>query len=291
MAIEKKWLAVRATPLTANGTSTGIVTVADTAGFKTKQVAYLLSNTLKSEFQVQEVLSPTQLVLGPRGPKVGRQNFSDLSGYLLSNNAVIGAAEQDRAAKPTVDDHYQAIYESDPTVADRVVFVDQYGRFYDDGNPLPIAFDGTISIGKVVVAGDNGNTIEPNPDGSINVNIISAQTQNKTVNRYAEVNSVAAGVETTVVQYLVPLNLTSSILQRISVSGDNVGQYKVYLNGTTIDSRRTFFGGSFNEQFEFCVGTADGTTLSPGDTVAVKILHNSHYVGDFQGRIQVFEIV
>lgn len=291
MALERKWLAVNAKPFTSNGTALGVVTVADTAGFRVKQLVFALSNTvLPQQFQVNAVLSPTQLVLGPKSAKVGHNAYSDMSAFLISNGATIAAPEQDKGAIPDKD-HYLAVYEAEPIVADRVIWVDQYGRFYGPDNPLPIAFDGTITVGNVTIQDDDGDELEVNPDGSINVNIVSAQTNNKVKNQYGEALSVAAGIETIIVQYMVPLIYTSAILQRISVSGENVGRFQVFVNGVIVDTRRTYYGGNFNEYFEFCVATADGYNLQPGDTVAVKILHNKPYVGDFEGRIQIFEII
>lgn len=292
MALERKWLAVSAKPLTANGTSIGVVTVQDTGGFRVKQLAFLVSNAFPghaSQFQVNAILSPTQLVLGPRGPKVGREVFSDLSAFLVVDGAVIAAPEQDKSQIPDKD-HYLAVYEAEPIVADRVIWVDQYGRFYGPDNPLPIAFDGTIAIGDVKIRDNDGDTLEVNPDGSINVNIVTAQTGNKVKNVYNEAHAVPAGVETTIVQYMVPLIITNAILQRISVSGENVGRFQIFINGVLVDTRRTYYGANFSEYFEFSVNTTDGFTLAPGDVVAVKILHNKPQVGDFEGRIQVFEI-
>lgn len=291
MALERKWLAVTAKPLTANGTSLGVVHVTDTAGFRVKQLVFLLSNTVQpQQFQVNAVLSPTQLVLGPKGPKVGRESYSDLSAFLVSDAATIAAGEQDKGQIPDKD-HYLAVYEAEPIVADRVIWVDQYGRFYGPDNPLPIAFDGTIAIGDVVVKGTNGNPIEPNPDGSINVNIVNAQTNNTITNKYGEAHAVPSGIETTIVSYTVPLVLSGAVLQRISVSGENVGRFQVFVNGVVIDTRRTYYGANFSEYFEYTIGTADGYNLAPGDLVAVKILHNKPQVGNFEGRIQVLQKV
>lgn len=292
MAQERKWQAVQAQPFTADGSPFGLVTVADTAGFRVKQ-AVIVKTAISQpvNFQVQEVISPTQLYLGPVGPKVGKEHYADLSAYTVANLASIAAPEQEKKANPPDKDHYSAVYEADPVVADRVIFVDQYGRFYGEGNPLPIAFDGTISVGNVTIQDDDGNELEINPDGSLNVNVITAQTNNKVKNVYNEAHAVAAGVETTVAQYVVPLSITNSILQRISVSGENVARFQVFINGSLVDTRRTYYGSNFNEYFEFCVNTADGFTLQPGDIVAVRVLHNRPYVGDFEARIQVFEII
>ena len=49
--------------------------------------------------------------------------------------------------------------------------VDPHGNFYNDNNPLPVAFDGTVTIGDVTVVGTAPNhyPLEPNADGSLNV--------------------------------------------------------------------------------------------------------------------------
>lgn len=128
MALERKWSAVPATPFTANGTSIGIITISDTAGFYTKSKVQVTSNSLQpAQFQVQQVLSPTQLVLGPVGSKVGREHHVDMSPYLMSDGAAISAPEQDKSNIPDKD-HYVAVYESDPVVADRVIQVDKHGQ-------------------------------------------------------------------------------------------------------------------------------------------------------------------
>ena len=169
MAVERKWLTVLATPFTANGSATGVVTIADTTGFKVKGAAYIVANGLPPlELQIQRVLSPTQLIVGPPRAVPNPAIFTDISSYTVAANAMIGFAEQSKnLIKP--EDVVTATYESDPTVAWRTVLVDQYGNFYGKNNPIPISFDGTVSIGIVQVEGTNGNTIEPNENGSINV--------------------------------------------------------------------------------------------------------------------------
>lgn len=293
MAIERKWDAVLPRSFTANGTAQGVITLNDTAGFKTKQLAYLKNNTIPNPLpvQVMKVLSPTKLIVGAINAKLSGWMPLDVSAWTVADGSVMGAEEQDKTANPPDGDHYKAIYESDPIVADRVVFVDKYGNFYDNNNPMPIIFDGTVAVGNVTIQDDDGDELEINPDGSINVNVISALTNNKIKNTYGEASAVPPSVETTIVTYMVPMLLSNALLQRVSVSGTNVGRYRVFLNGVVIDTRRTYYGGNFSEYFEFAMGSADGTVLQPGDVVTVKILHDRVYVGDFQGRIQALEIV
>lgn len=290
MAQERKWLAVTATPLTANGSTIGIVTVQDTAGFRTKQQAFLASSTQTAKaFQVQEVLSPTQLVLGPIGPKVGRENFSDISAFLVVDGAALAAPEQSKNNIPDKD-HYSAIYESDPVVADRVIFVDQYGRFYGEGNPLPIAFDGTISVGNVEIHfGDN--ILKVNADGSINVNIVpSTDTTDRIVlNQYGEANAVASGATTQIMSYTVPPGKVS-LVQKIECSGENIAKFQLLVNGTVIGTLRTYFGGELNCTFDFITGQDNGYVVNAGDVVSVTVLHNRPFLSDYEARIQVYQV-
>lgn len=290
MAFERQWPAVAPQLLTANGGSLGQIQVDSTLGFKVGAQAFLKALTLP-DFQVKviRVISPTMLLVGVPTAPVGKRQYANVSAYTIALGASIAAPEQDKVEVPMIDT-IRATYDGEPTSAWRTVFVDPNGDYYGSGNPLPIAFDGTISVGNVTIQDDDGDELEINPDGSINVNIVNAVTGNVVKNTYGEANAVPPGVETTIVQYMVPLIVTSGILQRISVSGTNVGRYKVYVNGVAIDTRRTYYGGSFNEYFDYYVNSTDGYTLQPGDLVTVRILHDRVYVGDFEGRIQVLEV-
>lgn len=293
MALETQWLTISPVLFTSNGTQFGVVTVSDTVNFKDKQVVYIKSNTVPvKQFQIKRVLSNTQFIVGPVDNKVSPTDYSDISAYLVADGASIGAAEQDKLAKPSSQNQWFAVYESTPTNAVRTIPIDPYGNLIGPDNPLPVAFDGTISVGQVEIKGSpSGDLLNVNADGSINVNIVETPVTGQIVkNIYNEANSVASGSTTTIVQYTVPLGITISILYRISVSGENIAKYTVFYNGTLIDTRRTYYGSSLSEYFEFTTGTANGFSLNPGDTITVKVLHNRPYVGDFEGRIQVLEI-
>lgn len=297
MAIEQKWPTVAPQLFITNGGTQGQIKVSDVRGFKVKQFVVISATALPDlRIQVKRVVKKTGTIIAGPPPdqqtqgKAGLRTTTDLSLYTTAAGAFIYAEEQDKA-KIKPDDQDIATYEQEPTVARRVVSVDQFGDFYDNDNPLPIAFDGTVQIGDVTIKDGDGDQLEVNPDGSINVNIISATSNSLIKNTYGTASAVPSGIETTIVSYMVPLILTSALLQRISVSGENVGRYRIYLNGTPIDTRRTYYGGSFNECFEFSTGTGDGYKLIPGDIIAVKILHDRIYVGNFESRIQALEIV
>ena len=112
-----------------------------------------------------------------------------------------------------------------------------------------MAFDGTVSIGDVHILGPapDNNELIVNNDGSINVNVVETPIAGNTVkNIYNEVNAVVSGAITTLVQYTVPI-ITGSILYRVSVSGENIAKYMLFVNSVQIDTRRTYYGSSLSD--------------------------------------------
>ncbi len=289
MALEKNLNAVPPVLLTADGSAHGVCVIVSTCGFFVKQQVILQAPLLPPlTLEVKRVVNYTTLWLGHKGANMTHN--VDLSAYTVAQNSFIFAEEQSKANIPQEVRDF-ASYMQEPSNSWRSTAVDCNGNPYGAGNPLPVTFDGTISISQVEVIGTNGNIVEPNTDGSINVNIVSTPTAGNVVkNIYGEANSVASGVTTTVVQYTVPLIITDAVLERISVSGENIAKFTVFWNATQIDTRRTFLGSSLSEYFEFTTGSSEGFALMPGDTIVVKVLHTRPYVGDFEGRIQVLEI-
>jgi hypothetical protein len=305
MAMERKLTTVAPVLFTADGTQFGLVTVADTIGFYVKGYAFISSDAQPvTQVQIQVVLSSTQMVVGKVGTTPAVNNFVNISAYTVADGASIGFPEQDKnKIKP--DDIQQAIYAADPIVADRVIQVDPYGNFYTEDNPLPTTatFSGTISVGAVEVKGTNGNYLEPNSDGSINVdativntnpidvNVVNAAPNNKTlVNEYNKASSVPVNTLTTIVTYTVGAGLTA-ILERISASGQNIGIYQVLINGDVIETQSTYWS-NFNLEFNFTSPDVFGTPLVAGDEVEVTVINYSPSltVADFYARIQVVEV-
>lgn len=146
-----------------------------------------------------------------------------------------------------------------------------------DQSTIPVNFTDTL-----------GNTIGT-PANPIFVEFPANAARNS-VNQYNEVLAVASGSTTTVVTYTVP-PATSVALERISGSGGNIALYTILLNGTPIDTQRTYFGGALNVQFEFMSTANLGLILSAGDIISMTILHDRPYVANFEGRIQLTELV
>jgi hypothetical protein len=289
MALEKNLTAVPPVLITVNSTDEGVLTIANTCGFYVKQDCLLAQagNTNPIAVQIKRVVDGNVLWVGPKGSSM--LHNIDVSAYTVASGAYIQASEQPKAVLP-METRLQASYMQEPSNSWRVTPVDCIGNLYDANNPLPVAFDGTVSIGDVSIV-EGGNTLKVNADGSINVVVEDIPLPGHTVkNIYNEANSVASGATTTLVSYTVPGGITNSILERISVSGENIAKFTVFWNAAQIDTRRTFYGSSLSEYFEFTTGSSEGFLLSPGDTIVVRVLHNRPYVGDFEGRIQVLEI-
>lgn len=116
---------------------------------------------------------------------------------------------------------------------------------------------------------------------------LSPELSGSVVNTYNEITSIAASTTTSLVTYTVPVN-TTAILSRIQVSGSNIATYEVLVDAAKQAKKRTYFGGSLNEVFEF--GNIGGLSLTAGQVVLVRVTHSRPMVGDFEGRIQVTEI-
>lgn len=111
------------------------------------------------------------------------------------------------------------------------------------------------------------------------------------VNAYAEITGVAAGIETTIVTYTSPASGSISYLEFVSVSGNNIAEFKVYEVAIVLDKKRTYFT-MYNTDFDFksAIGLP-GYEIPPSTTISVKVLHNRPSLGAFDARIQVIEVV
>lgn len=144
MALERSWYAVSAA-FTANGTSTGVITVADVAGFYVGQAVQITSDAQPTlHAKIRRVNGTTQLIVAS---SVANGLATDVSAFLVADAAEITAFEQLKPKIPKVDQD-QASYESEPINARRVVPVDVYGNITGTrDNPLVV--DGNVTVASV----------------------------------------------------------------------------------------------------------------------------------------------
>jgi len=292
MAFEQQLSAVPPQTFTSDGTSLGVVTIPSTAGFYIKQKVNLQSNTLPQILlQVKNIISNTQLIVGPNNNSLSAspKNTTDISTFTVAQIATISAPEQSNFPIPDKD-HYNTVFMPAPVMADRVIGVDPYGNVYDSENPLPVAIDGTISIGDVSIV-EGGNTMTVNSDGSINVNIIETPVSGQTVRSiFNQVSAVAAAATVTLVTYTVPMGSTA-VLERANASGGNVALYTILVNSVVFDIRRTMFGADLTTDFDYTTGTSNGYVLNSGDVVTIQVTNPRPMAAPFNARLQVLEIV
>ena len=98
---------------------------------------------------------------------------------------------------------------------------------------------------------------------------------------YNEVLSVASSILTTVTTYTA---IQPTRIKWIDVSGTNIATYTVYVNGTPISKKRTYYG-NLDNSFQYSKGYA----LLTSDVVAVKVEHTQPSVGDFNAFILVLK--
>lgn len=147
--LEKRFAAVPIQVFTANGGVDGSITIADTSLFKVKQrVTISATGQVNQELEIKKIISSTALVLGPTTGSIF--TFTDLSAYTVASGANLFAIEQKRPTI-TADDFERAVYEEEPTVAKRMILVDEFGNRITQSNPLPTSatFSGGITVGSV----------------------------------------------------------------------------------------------------------------------------------------------
>ena len=140
MAFNRFWPAVTSLTLSQNASNAGVVSVPSTVGFYKDQIVNLSGSGLNTaNYVVSQILSQTQLVLANNYNNVtGVASLPDLSGYTTTALSQIAANQQPKNIKTPWQDVLPASYEAEPTVALRVVQVDQYGN-YDGADGLPVS--------------------------------------------------------------------------------------------------------------------------------------------------------
>ena len=135
---------------------------------------------------------------------------------------------------------------------------------------------------SVRIGDDDGDYLNINPDGSLNV-VISSSSGTVVTSIYSEITNIVQGSTELLATYTAVANRK---LQKIEFSGSNIAEYELVINGVTQDKKRTYFGGNLNDIFDFNQGLA----LVAGQDVEVYVVHNRPTNGDFNCRIQILEL-
>ena len=99
---------------------------------------------------------------------------------------------------------------------------------------------------------------------------------------YDTVAAVAAGVETTILTFVVPATVTH--LVRVDFGGDNIGTYKMYWGTDEMDQYITYWT-EFNGRWEYSISGGVGVQIPSGAVVTIKVLHVRPNPGDFYAKL------
>lgn len=165
-------------------------------------------------------------------------------------------------------------------------YIDETQRLRVDAEATIVNADIDVSLDaaedNVAIADPDGNFLNINPDGSLNVIVNSAATGRTLSSKYTEVLSIGTGITTLIGTFTATAN---SYLQKIEFSGENIAEYELVIAGVTQDKKRTYFSGGLNDSFYF----NDGLPLAAGQIIEIYVVHNQPDVGNFNSRIQTLQ--
>ena len=137
-----------------------------------------------------------------------------------------------------------------------------------------------VAINDVTIADSDGDQLQVNPDGSLNVNIVSTGQQLKSY--FFEIDNVATGVTEELCSYTPTAPV---YLQKIEFSGTNIATFELYVDGIMQDKKLTYFSGNLGGVFEF----NQGLNIAAGEEIQVRVYHNRPDPGEFNARMQILE--
>jgi hypothetical protein len=100
-------------------------------------------------------------------------------------------------------------------------------------------------------------------------------------NLYGSISSLAKSTETNIINYTVPVGKTL-FLNGVNCSGENIAVYRVVIDGQEQEKSRSWWS-NFNVDMSF-----NRFEVAAGESVQVKVIHESNEVGDFNAKIQGF---
>jgi hypothetical protein len=143
LAIEGKWGEIPPISVASPSTGFGILIPITTSGFKVG-MAVTLSNNIRTANYIVAYVDHQKITLIN-----DKKTFEDLSDFNPVNNGFIFSSEQPKPVVPIQDQDWNR-WENGPILADRNIMVDEFGRFYNLNNPLPIQLaQGSVNIGVV----------------------------------------------------------------------------------------------------------------------------------------------
>lgn len=202
-------------------------------------------------------------------------------GTKLDANQVLKQAYDESENRLRVDALVSATI-SDVTIVDK------------DGDPLNVNPDGSIDVnvlnsleldidaasGDNIAISDGTNTATVGTNGGLNVNILNSSAIVVT-NQYNEANSVPANSLTNILTYTPSVN---GKIKQVNVAGNNKAIYTIEVASSVVDKAYTWYT-SYNHEFD----CGEGLAVIAGQQILVRVIHDRPFLGDFNARLQFVE--
>lgn len=144
-----------------------------------------------------------------------------------------------------------------------------------------------ITSTQIISGTDIHHALDVNLVNGISISVLPDNNVN-TVLKYNELLMVPSGSEQILLSYTVP-PATTTILQKASVSGENIALYKINYNSSTIATKRTYFT-YLNENFDFLGTLNNGFIMQAGDLIEITVLQNRPNPANFESTLQIVEV-
>lgn len=160
MNSERNLNAVSPILFTADGSSTGQITLTSVLGLWVGQKVFVQAPLLPSlEVKVRSIISNTQILVGPNS-KGWFNTPIDVSAYTLDAGSFLYANAQPKAVI-SMEDRLYGSYNQEPINGWTVKPVDSFGNSFDSTNPLPVTVTSNGGAGDITVQYDsNSNPIK-----------------------------------------------------------------------------------------------------------------------------------
>lgn len=249
------------------------ISTGDTTQLVALATDLVINNLYSDAFKVQRNGSKITIITIGMGIIDDSVDFD--TGFLFSNTA----GTQEIVAE--LDINYSG---TDPYYEGQLLKGYKYdlysGKFVPriDVNVDSIDVDLDSTTDSVSIGDEDGDKLEINTDGSINVKTAPKPLASS----FYEVTGVVNGITTELMSYTAAADM---LLQKVEISGTNIAEYELTIDGITEDKKRTFFGGSLENIFQF----DSGLGITSGQIIKVFVVHYRPDPGDFTARIQVLE--
>jgi hypothetical protein len=221
--------------------------------------------------------------LTPRGPVQGEILIDPTTGLPLGTadgNLNVNATFSGTIGTVTIDAETSSVKVEDPNT----------GFFIE-----PQA-DGSINVNTSIQASQNDSVLvygtengtptgtqqvlKINADGSINV-VDSGSSSLTAFSVFNSISSVPNGTLTPILNFTAS---TTNFLSKVEVSGTNMAQFEVWINGALRARQRTSLT-EFNAKFDFAIAEQTALILNSGDNVIVQVIQDRPNLGDYEARM------